>query len=93
MRFLKLSHPKSIDQHGGDFFINSDYVMRILPKDTGSLLFLRDGSTVAVEQDPDTIAAFADRVEGKEPPLLDANPAADGFSASDSEFNRSQSTI
>lgn len=62
MRFLKLSHPKSIDQHGGDFFINSDFVVRILPKESGSLLILRDGSSVPVEQDPDTIAAYADDV-------------------------------
>jgi hypothetical protein len=75
MRFLKLSHPKSIDQHGGDFFINSDFVVRILPKESGSILILRDGASVPVEQDPDTIAAYADDVA--QPPTV-SRPQRDG---------------
>jgi hypothetical protein len=63
MPFIKVSHPKTQDPQSGDFFINSNYVMRILPRDSGSLLFMHDGSTVAVEQAPDTIADFVDQVE------------------------------
>ncbi|MDB6053965.1 MAG: hypothetical protein JWN25_1488 [Verrucomicrobiales bacterium] len=63
MPFVKVSHPKSQDPKAEDFFINCDHIVRMNPKDSGSLLFLRDGSTVFVEQAPDTIADYVEQLE------------------------------
>jgi hypothetical protein len=63
MPFVKVSHPKMQDPKAEDFFINCDHIVRMNPKDSGSILFLRDGSTVIVEQAPDTIADYVEQLE------------------------------
>ena len=63
MSFIKLSHARTGEPTAGDFFVNSDFIMRIAPKDSGSILFMHDGSTITVEQAPDTIADYVDQLQ------------------------------
>lgn len=63
MPFIKLSQVKTTEAVASDFFVNVDYISRISPRDTGAVLLMHDGSTVAVEQAPDTIADYVDQLE------------------------------
>lgn len=63
MPFIKLSHAKTTEPTASDFFVNIDYVTRIVPREGGSTLLLHDGTSVAVQQPADTIADYVDQLE------------------------------
>ena len=63
MPFIKLSHVKTTEPTASDFFVNIDHVTRIIPREGGSTLMLRDGTSIAVEQPADTIADYVDQLE------------------------------
>lgn len=63
MPFIKLSHIKTAEPTAQDFFVNIDYVTRIIPRADGSTLFLHDGTSLAVQQPADTIADYVDQLE------------------------------
>lgn len=63
MPFIKLSHAKSTEPSALDFFVNVNYITRIVSRETGATLLMHDGSSVAVEQPPDTIADYVDQLE------------------------------
>lgn len=63
MPFIKLSHAKTTEPTASDFFVNINYVTRIIPRDGGATLFMHDGTSVAVQQTPDTIADYVDQIE------------------------------
>ncbi|MEO6036112.1 MAG: hypothetical protein ABIQ35_12725 [Verrucomicrobiota bacterium] len=63
MPFIKLSHVKSAEPTAADFFVNIDYITRIVPREGGSTLLMHDGSSVAVQQPADTIADYVDQLE------------------------------
>lgn len=63
MAFIKLSHAETPEPTAPDFFVNMDYVMRINPRPTGCTLFMHDGSSVAVQQNADTIADYVEQIE------------------------------
>jgi hypothetical protein len=63
MPFIKLSHATTTEPTASDFFVNVDHITRIVPRETGGTLIMDDGSSVAVQQTPDTIADYVNQVE------------------------------
>ena len=63
MSFIKLSHADTPEPTAPDFFVNMHYVTRITPRPVGCTLFLHDGTSVAVQQNADTIADYVDQLE------------------------------
>lgn len=63
MPFIKLSHVKTTEPTAADFFVNTKYITRITSRDGGATLFMHDGTTVVVQQSPDTIADYVNQVD------------------------------
>lgn len=63
MPFIKLSHATTTEPTASDFFVNINYVTRIIPREDGATLLMHDGTSVAVQQTPDTIADYVDQLE------------------------------